>query len=138
MPDPFFLGRGRQPDYFLDSAEQAVNLTNETATNLTFMRDEGLEALDSAAFHYSIYRSLLRFLGMDGDMEAAYDLENDWVEAWNGMLTSNDFLNANTGKFDPRHMFGVVNQDVFRWPAIEYGIQRNLLGLVSFPCMRLK
>lgn len=31
-----------------------------------FLRDEGKQALDGAAFHYSIYRSLSRTLGMDG------------------------------------------------------------------------
>lgn len=125
-----YLGRGRQPAQYLDDIQQAVNLTNETAANLDiFIRDEGENALDGAAFHYSIYRNLLRFLGMDGDMEAAYDLEHDWIEAWNKILVSNDLLNAETGLFDPRHMYGVVNQDVFRWPAITYGVQRNLLGL---------
>lgn len=112
-------------------------MTNATSGDTTFVRDEGLQALDAAAFHYSIYRNLLRFLGMDGDMKAAYDLADDWVEAWNGMLTSNDFLNANTGEFDPRHMFGVVNQDVFRWPALELGVERNLLGLVRTPHIQL-
>lgn len=114
-----------------------MNLTNATAANQDiFIREEGQQALDGAAFHYSIYRNLLRFLGMDGSMEAGYDLVHDWVEAWNTILVSNDMLNAETGEFDPRHMFGVVNQDVFRWPAITYGVQRNLLGLVSgtSPC----
>jgi alpha-1,3-glucan synthase len=44
-------------------------------------------------------------------------------------LTTNDFVNANTGLFDPRHMYGVTNQDVFRWPAIQDGTQKMLLGL---------
>lgn len=44
-------------------------------------------------------------------------------------MTTNDFLNANTGEFDPRHMYGVTNQDVFRWPAIQDGTQKMLLGL---------
>ena len=43
------------------------------------------------------------------------------------MLT-NDMYNANTGDFDPRHMFGVTNQDVFRWPGIKQGTERMLLG----------
>ncbi len=38
-------------------------------------------------------------------------------------------INANTGKFDPRHMFGVTNQDVFRWPSIVNGTQKQLLGM---------
>jgi len=30
------------------------------------------------------------------------------------MAVSNDLVNANTGQLDPRHMYGVTNQDVFR------------------------
>lgn len=45
------------------------------------------------------------------------------------MLQTNDMVNANTGKFDPRHMYGVTNQDVFRWPAIINGTQKQLLGM---------
>ncbi|KAL8812634.1 MAG: hypothetical protein Q9200_000893 [Gallowayella weberi] len=29
---------------------------------------------------------------------------------------------------DPRHMFGMTGQDVFRWPALANGTQRQLLG----------
>lgn len=125
-----YLGRGRLPEQYMNDSSVAVNLTTEKAEDMDiFIREEGQGALDSAAFHYSIYRSLLRFLGMDGSMEAGYDLPKNWVEAWNLMLTTNDFLNAETGEFDPRHMYGAVNQDVFRWPAITLGVERNLLGL---------
>ena len=44
------------------------------------------------------------------------------------MIRTNDMINANTGKFDPRHMYGVTNQDVFRWPGIVNGTQKQLLG----------
>lgn len=47
---------------------------------------------------------------------------------WNTFVLSNDLINANTGVFDPRHMMGVTNQDVFRWPAITNGLQRQVLG----------
>ncbi|KAF3763907.1 family 5 glycosyltransferase [Cryphonectria parasitica EP155] len=125
-----YVGRGRQPAQYLDSIETAANMTNATASGQDiFIRDEGQNALDAAAFHYSIYRNLLRFLGMDGDMTAAYDLDIDFVEAWNTIMLTNDMLNAETGEFDPRHMFGASNQDVFRWPSISYGVERNLLGL---------
>jgi alpha-1,3-glucan synthase len=45
------------------------------------------------------------------------------------MVETNDFINQNTGEFDPRHLFGVTNQDVFRWPAIKNGTEKDLLGL---------
>jgi alpha-1,3-glucan synthase len=38
-------------------------------------------------------------------------------------------VNSNTGEFDPRHLFGMTNQDVFRWPSLTNGVYRHLLGL---------
>ena len=122
-----YVGRGRQPDMLPDSIDEAVQLTNESQARF-FIRDHDNGALDAAAFHYTIYRSLTRFLGMDGNLEAGYDAPTNWVDAWNQFLVSNDFVNANTGEFDPRHMYGVTNQDLFRWPAISMGTQRWLLG----------
>lgn len=37
---------------------------------------------------------------MDGNLSAGYDVDIDFVDTWNTMLTSNDFINANTGLFD--------------------------------------
>ncbi|KAJ5682035.1 uncharacterized protein N7477_001975 [Penicillium maclennaniae] len=122
-----YLGRGRQPNQFPPDAVTAMKLTNESDSQY-FLRDVGQEAIDGAAFHYSTYRALTRFLGMDGQLSAGYDVPVDWVDAWNEMLQTNDLVNANTGKFDPRHMYGATNQDVFRWPAIQYGVERQLLG----------
>ncbi|KAJ5202082.1 uncharacterized protein N7498_006745 [Penicillium cinerascens] len=122
-----YLGRGRQPNQLPDDSTAAMKMTNESSPQY-FLREIGYEAIDGAAFHYSTYRALTRFLGMDGQLSAGYDVPVDWVNAWNEMLQTNDLINANTGKFDPRHMFGATNQDVFRWPAIEHGIERQLLG----------
>lgn len=80
-------------------------------------------------FHYSIYRALTRFLGMDGNLEVAYDLNSNFITAWNEMFVNNDFLNPNTDVFDPRHMFGTSNFDVYRWPSLENGTMRSALGL---------
>ena len=52
----------------------------------------------------------------------------DWVHHWSKLLAHNDMVNAETGVFDPRHMFGMTGQDVFRWPALANGVQRQLLG----------
>jgi alpha-1,3-glucan synthase len=122
-----YLGRGRQPNQLPDNATAAMLMTNESDSQY-FLRDVGQEAIDGAAFHYSTYRALTRFLGMDGQLSAGYDVPIDWVNAWNEMLQTNDLINPNTGKFDPRHMYGATNQDVFRWPAIQYGVERQLLG----------
>ncbi|KAE8155104.1 hypothetical protein BDV25DRAFT_169289 [Aspergillus avenaceus] len=122
-----YLGRGRQPNQYPASAEKAMAMTNESESQY-FLREAGHEAIDSAAFHYSTYRAMTRFLGMDGNLAAGYDVPVDWVDAWNLMLQSNDMINANTGKFDPRHMYGATNQDVFRWPTVEKGVQRQLLA----------
>ncbi|KAJ5363053.1 3-isopropylmalate dehydratase [Penicillium brevicompactum] len=123
-----FHGRGRQPDMQPETLEEAFTLTNESDT-IFFLRDQDKQATDGAAFHYSVYRSLTRFLGMDGNLAAGYDVPVNWTEAWYQMVLTNDMVNANTGKFDPRHMYGATNQDVFRWPAVEYGIERQLLAL---------
>jgi alpha-1,3-glucan synthase len=122
-----YLGRGRQPDMLPPNLTAAVLTTNVSNSSL-FIRDIGQNALDAAAFHYSVYRSMTRFLGMDGELTAAYDTPVDWVDAWNEMLITNDYVNANTNEFDPRHMYGVSNQDVFRWPSINNGTDLWLLG----------
>lgn len=122
-----YHGRGRQPDIQPQTLEEAFQMTN-ASDPAYFLRGENQQATDAAAFHYSVYRSLTRFLGMDGNLAAGYDVPLDWTEAWYQMVLTNDMVNANTGKFDPRHMYGATNQDVFRWPAVEYGIERQLLA----------
>lgn len=97
--------------------------------NQYFLRSQGKNALDSYAFHYSIYRALARFLGMDGNLEVAYDLNSNFVTSWNQMMLYDDFLNANTGLLDPKQMFGASNFDVFRWPSLENGTMRSALAL---------
>lgn len=126
-----WLGRGRSVDMWIDDTNTAQTLEsswNDSSSSQYFLRDAGNSALDGGAFHYSVYRFLTRFLGMSGNLEAGYDLPTDWVEMWNEMLQSNDFYNANTGKFDPRHLYGAANQDVFRWPGVVKGTQRQMLG----------
>jgi alpha-1,3-glucan synthase len=122
-----YLGRGRQPNQTLATMEDGAKMSNESA-DTWFLREKGLGALDAAAFSYSIYRFMTRFLGLDGNLEAGYDLRAGWAPAWEDMLMTNDLVNTNTGKFDPRHMYGVTNQDVLRWPAIQQGTERMLLG----------
>ena len=125
-----YLGRGRQPDMVPETMAEAYALTNESDDKY-YIRDPGQNALDAAAFHYTIYRALTRFLGMDGSLSAGYDSPSNWVDAWNDMVRTNDLLNTNPGGpqgFDPRHMYGVTNQDVFRWPAIKDGTAKMLLG----------
>ncbi|KAJ5902211.1 hypothetical protein N7495_002739 [Penicillium taxi] len=121
-----YLGRGRQPNQWPSTSDDGIKLTNSSDN---FLRDDGLQALDASAFHYTIYRSMTRFLGMDGNLVAGFDLPTDFIEAWNEMLITNDFLNAFTGEVDPRHMYGVSNQDNFRWPAVQNGTMKYLLGL---------
>jgi alpha-1,3-glucan synthase len=122
-----FVGRGRQPDQTLDNETQAVTMTN-SSNNSLFIRDPGLNGLDAAAFHYSIYRSLVRLLGMDGIIASSYDTPVNLVQAWNDLLLTNDLVNPSTGVFDPRQMFGTTNQDNFRWPAVAHGTEKQLLG----------
>ncbi len=105
-------------------------MLNDTAHSKWFIREKGLNAFDGVAFHYTIYRFLSRFLGLDGTFSAEGDPPNvNWIDFWQNILLTNDMINANDGTtFDPRHMYGVTNQDVFRWPTIKNGTQRQLLG----------
>jgi alpha-1,3-glucan synthase len=104
----------------------AANLT--PSQDAFFLRPAPLNGLDAVAFHYSVYRSLTRFLGMDGNLDVAYDVGTNFVSAWNEMFVDNDFLNPATGAVDPKHMYGTSNFDVFRWPSLENGTQRSVLG----------
>lgn len=36
----------------------------------------------------------------------------DFVSLWRDMMLQTDFVNANTGMLDPRHLFGATSQDV--------------------------
>lgn len=65
---------------------------------------------------------------MDGNLQVAYDTNANFVQTWDQMMLSNDFVNAETGLLDPRHMYGVSNFDVFRWPSLVNGTQKLLLA----------
>jgi alpha-1,3-glucan synthase len=126
-----YMGRGRQPNNVPPDMVTALTLNN-MSNETYFLRPPGKVAIDGIAFHYSMYRALTRFLWMDGNLEVAYDTPVDFTEMWNLMSTTNDFVNSQTNKVDPRHLWGVTNQDVFRWPAIVNGTQRQNLG--AFAC----
>ncbi|KAG1888040.1 uncharacterized protein F5891DRAFT_1218332 [Suillus fuscotomentosus] len=84
--------------------------------------------LGGYAFYYSIYRSLIRFLGADDKLVVTSDLNTNLITAWNQMLVTNDFLNPDTGLADPKPIFGTSNFDVFRWPRVPliyYGEEQN-------------
>ncbi|KAM5531218.1 hypothetical protein V8D89_015136, partial [Ganoderma adspersum] len=121
-----YYGRGRTPTQrpagFLNAGNTKANMSQY------FLRDAPMNALDGAAFHYSTYRALSRFLGMDGNLQVAFDVDTNFITSWNEMFVNNDFLNPSTGAVDPRHMFGTSNFDVFRWPSLENGTQRSALG----------
>lgn len=104
----------------------AANLT--ASDDQFFLRNAPDNGLDGVAFHYSFYRALTRFLGMDGNLQVAYDVDVNFITAWNQIFVDNDFLNPNTGKVDPKHMYGTSNFDVFRWPSLEMGVQKGALA----------
>ena len=119
-----YFGRGKEPEMAFSNLTEA-QLASDTTNSSSYIREFGLSALDGEAFHYPTYGALTRFLGLDGDI--GFD-GIDFVELWNTMLKNNDMVNAATGKFDPRHMYGVTNQDVFRWPGLANGTHRQNLG----------
>ncbi|KAI4280846.1 MAG: hypothetical protein L6R38_004122 [Xanthoria sp. 2 TBL-2021] len=119
-----YVGRGKEPNMVEPNVTKALMSTNMTNSS-SYIRDFGMGALDGAAFHYDIYGSMTRFLGLDSPW-GAYGV--DWVEQWTKLVSNNDMVNSETGEMDPRHMFGMTGQDVFRWPALANGTQRQLLG----------
>ena len=122
----FRRGRGRTPTQLPPGFLAAANVT--ATQDEFFLREAPLNGLDAVAFHYSIYRAIARFLGMDGNLQVAYDIDINFVTAWNQMFVKNDFLNPSTGRVDPRHMYGTSNFDIFRWPSLETGAQKSLLA----------
>jgi len=122
----FRSGRGRTPTQLPPGFVAAANLT--ATQDEFFLREAPLNGLDAVAFHYSFYRAMSRFLGMDGNLQVAYDVDVNFVTAWNQMFVDNDFLSPATGKIDPRHMYGSSNFDVFRWPSLQMGVQRSALA----------
>jgi alpha-1,3-glucan synthase len=69
-----YVGRGREPEMVVKDINKAVQI--KPSDDNRFVREDGLQNLDAAAFHYSIYRSLTRFLGMDGNLTAGYDMHD--------------------------------------------------------------
>ncbi|KAJ5701605.1 hypothetical protein N7488_009153 [Penicillium malachiteum] len=125
-----YIGRGHQTNQTISNLTEAFMMTNKTdGTDDFFLRPAERSALDGAAFHYTLYRAMSRFLGLDGSYAAEGDPPVNFVETWNGLVETNDMVNMNTGIFDPRHLFGVSNQDVFRWPGIKNGTKKQNLGL---------
>jgi alpha-1,3-glucan synthase len=119
-----FFGRGKQPDQYWTNLTEAQTASNATSED-HFLRGPGQSALDGAAFHYPTYGAMTRFLGLDG----AIGFEGvDFTEHWNSYLLTDDMVNVETGLFDPRHQFGMTNQDTFRWPSLANGTQRQALG----------
>jgi alpha-1,3-glucan synthase len=119
------VGRGKQPDQAFKNMTQAVASLNVKEDD-NYLRPFGSTALDGDAFHYPFYGAMTRFLGLDGPI----GLEGvDFVALWHDLLLHEDMANAYTGEFDPRHLWGMTNQDVFRWPSLANGTQRHLLGL---------
>lgn len=119
------IGRGKQPNQPWTNMTEAVASIN-VRENDNFLRPFGSSGLDGDAFFYPFYGAMTRFLGLDGPI----GLEGvDFVEMWHDLLLTEDMSNAYTGEFDPRHLWGMTNQDVFRWPALANGTERHLLGL---------
>ena len=57
-----YVSRGRQVGQIVTNMTEAVMMTNETEDS-GHIRPLPKAALDGAAFHYSVYRALTRFLG---------------------------------------------------------------------------
>ena len=69
-----------------------------------------------------------RFIGLDGNLQVRYDIPVNFVDAWNTLFVQNDFVNAFTGEFDPRHMYRMSNFDILRWDGSVNWTQWSTLG----------
>jgi len=56
-----YYGRGTLPTSEFTNLTEAVLVSNLTTSNGMYLREYGNSALDSASFHYSIYRGLTVF-----------------------------------------------------------------------------
>lgn len=76
-----YSGRGR------DSSQRLSNTTDALSPPDDFLRPAGLVPLDSVAFHYSVYRSLIPFLGLDGNPFPEFDATGlSFASIWEEML----------------------------------------------------
>ncbi len=57
-----YIGRGRSPENYVENTTEAILMTNKS-DDKHFIRGAGDSAFDGAAFHYTVYRFLTRFLG---------------------------------------------------------------------------
>lgn len=57
-----YIGRGRQTNQTVNNMTEAITMTNVSAPDMHLRPPEKV-ALDAAAFHYTLYRALTRFLG---------------------------------------------------------------------------
>lgn len=123
---PVHIGRGKQADSWFEGPEQAL-LASSNDSYSSYLREFGMSALDGSAFEYDTYGSMTRFLGMSG-----WNGRNgvDFTDIWHRIASSNDMVNPSTGQYDPRTMFGMTSQDVFRWPALDRGAERQGLGFL--------
>jgi alpha-1,3-glucan synthase len=77
-------GRGREGDQWLASPDDITNTPVDT-----FIRPFSSSPLDSVAFHYSIYRALIPFLGLDGNPFPEHDVIGwSFADMWNTMMRS--------------------------------------------------
>ena len=74
-----YLGRGRQPNMRPSDVQGAFSLTSDSDDEY-FIREKGKNALDAGAFHYSVYRSMIKFMGMGGNLTAGFDTPGNWVD----------------------------------------------------------
>jgi len=75
-------GRGRAGDQWLEEPSHVKESSGQV-----FVRPFSSSPLDSVAFHYSVYRALIPFLGLDGNPFPEYDIVGwSFVDMWNTMM----------------------------------------------------
>ena len=64
-------------------------------------------------------------------------MPTDFAVAWRQININEDMINSQTNEYDPRHWMGVTNHDIFRWPSMVNGTQKqafgNYVGMLMLP-----
>ena len=95
-----YVGRGMEPEMTEENITAVVSTDNSTTR--TYIRDLDNSAHDAAAFHYSVYRAMTRFLGLDGIYAAEGDPPVNFVSPASAIPWV-DFCRACSNLFLPHH-----------------------------------
>ncbi|KAJ1566559.1 hypothetical protein HK405_009324, partial [Cladochytrium tenue] len=123
-----YYGRGRQPNQFAESVDDVFqqvvgNYSSAPTFNGSlrpFIYGSGVTMVDSSNYHYPIYFAVCYQLMGNQQTDVIYNYQ--------AALMADDMYNPTTGQLDVRHVLGITNGDIFRWPVVQNGIAVARVG----------